>query len=75
VLRAWVCTSNPRYSGGAGRLRYLFSFFALIDLAAVLPSLIALGGLNLTWLRSARIFRILKLARLGGFSLAIDTLG
>jgi voltage-gated potassium channel len=28
----------------------------------------------LTWLRSARIFRILKLACLGGFSLAIDTL-
>jgi voltage-gated potassium channel len=74
VLRAWVCTRNPRYAGAAERLRYLISFFALVDLLADLPSYIAAGGLDLTWLRSARIFRILKLACLGGFSLAIDTL-
>jgi hypothetical protein len=50
VLRAWVCTRNP---SADGRLRYLFSFFALIDLAAVLPSR-SLRGLP----HLARIFRI-----------------
>jgi voltage-gated potassium channel len=47
VLRAWVCTRNPRYAGAAERLRYLISFFALVDLLADLPSYIAAGGLDL----------------------------
>ncbi len=55
---ARVLTSRPKRA-------YLFSFFGIIDLLAILPFFIGLGvGLtNLRALRMLRLFRILKLAR------------
>jgi voltage-gated potassium channel len=47
-----------------GRLRYMRSFFALIDLAAVLPALLGfLGAGDLRVLRLLRLLRMLKLTR------------
>lgn len=43
-------------------LRYIFSFFGLIDLIAILPSL--LGLTNLTFLKAVRIVRIIRLLRM-----------
>lgn len=58
VLR--VAWSRPR-------LGYAFSFFGIIDLLAILPSLLALGFdlRSLRIVRLLRLFRILKLARYG----------
>ena len=53
MLRIW---SSPK------RLRYIFSFFGLVDLVSILPSLLGVG--NLTFLKSARIVRILRFLRL-----------
>lgn len=44
------------------RLRYIFSFFGLIDLVSILPSFVNL--INLTFLKSARVLRILRLMRM-----------
>jgi len=56
LLRFW-CTEN--------RWRYVFSLFSIIDLVAILPSLLGFG--NVGFLRILRWFRILKLVRfLGG---------
>ena len=56
LLRFW-CAEN--------RLRYVFSLFSIIDLVAILPSLLGFG--NVGFLRILRWFRILKLVRfLGG---------
>jgi voltage-gated potassium channel len=56
LLRFW-CTKN--------RLRYVFSLFSIIDLVAILPSLLGFGHVG--FLRILRWFRILKLVRfLGG---------
>lgn len=44
------------------RFRYAFSFFGLIDLVSILPTLIGLG--NLTFLKSARVVRIIRFLRL-----------
>ncbi len=44
------------------RLRYIFSFFGLIDLIAIVPSL--LGLTNLTFLKAARAVRIIRLLRM-----------
>ena len=74
LLRAWSCVERERYSGVTGRLRYLVSFYALIDLVAILPSYFYMLGVDLTWLRAARLFRILKFARFGAFSVAVETL-
>ncbi len=56
LLRFW-CAEN--------RVRYVFSLFSIIDLVAILPSLLGFG--NVGFLRILRWFRILKLVRfLGG---------
>ncbi len=53
LLRLWS-NKNPT--------QYAFSFFGIIDLIAILPTLIGLG--NLTFLKSARIVRIIRFLRL-----------
>ncbi|HXW28692.1 MAG TPA: ion transporter [Xanthobacteraceae bacterium] len=67
VARLWVCVD---YRGGRfrhpfwGRLRYVRSFYAIIDLIAVLPSLLGLlGSGDLRVLRLLRLLRMLKLTR------------
>jgi voltage-gated potassium channel len=67
VLRVWTCVD---YRGGrfrdpiTGRLRYMHSFFAMVDLVAVLPALIGvLGAGDLRILRLVRLLRMLKLTR------------
>ncbi len=42
--------------------RYVFSFFGLIDLIAILPSILGLS--NLTFLKSVRALRIIRLLRM-----------
>jgi voltage-gated potassium channel len=67
VLRAWACVEihhgeyrHPLW----GRLRYLRSFFALIDLVSVLPAILGvLGAGDLRTLRLLRLLRMLKLTR------------
>ncbi len=67
VLRAWACVDfhDPRYREPLwGRLRYLRSFFAVIDLLSVLPALLGLlGAADLRVLRLLRLLRMLKLVR------------
>lgn len=43
-------------------LAYIFSFFGVVDLVAILPSILGLG--NLSFLKSARIIRIIRFLRL-----------
>lgn len=74
LLRLWSCGEDPKFAGFVGRLRYVVTPFALIDLVAILPGYLAWLGLSMTWLRSLRLLRIVKFARFGAFSLALDTL-
>ena len=50
------------------RVRYIFSFGALIDAVAILPSLIALfyPSIDLRFVRALRIVRLLKFSRYSG---------
>jgi len=65
LARLWVapCRSGPD-SPNKKRYRYLFSFYALVDLFAILPFFLEvfLPGANLTFLRVVRVLRILKLS-------------
>jgi voltage-gated potassium channel len=67
ALRVWTCVDfqNPRYREPLwGRLRYVRSFFALVDLVAVLPAVIGFfGAADLRVLRLLRLLRMLKLVR------------
>lgn len=71
AVRLWVADLIPQYQKTYGRLRYLFSPMAIIDLLAILPSLLDLAGLDLRILRVLRLLRLLKLTR---YANALDTL-
>jgi voltage-gated potassium channel len=67
LLRLWTIVElrDPRYAHPVwGRLCYLRSFFALVDLVAILPALLGfLGAGDLRVLRLLRLLRMLKLTR------------
>jgi voltage-gated potassium channel len=67
VLRVWASVDfqDSRFRRPLwGRLRYLRSFFALIDLVAILPAILGmLGAADLRTLRLLRLLRMLKLTR------------
>jgi len=77
-LRVWTCTENPRYGHPVkGRLQYLVSPLALIDLLAVLPVYLVffvnLHGLDLRFLRVVRL--LARIVRLGRYFSSLRTLG
>lgn len=69
LLRAWTARENPKFGPGlGGLLRYVVSAGSLIDLAAILPTLIMLGGPHALSLRLLRILRVVRVVRLGRLS-------
>lgn len=71
VARLWVASENPRYTGRFGRLRYVLSWPALLDLAALSSIFLTALGSEAFLLRLFRLLRILRIARLGRFSSAM----
>lgn len=69
VLRVWSCNNEPKYQHNFyGRLKYMFSVDALIDLVAILPFYVhAIVGLDLRVLRILRLLRFLRLFRLTAY--------
>nr|WP_083700782.1 ion transporter [Halomonas sp. 1513] len=74
VARVIAAGEDPRYRGLAGRLRFMVSPWAIIDLLAILPFFLTMGAVNAFALRLLKLIRLLRLARLGRFSNAIDDL-
>ncbi len=77
VLRLWCCVESPKYPHAVGgRIRYLLSPMALIDLLAILPFYLPLIlTSNMLFLRSFRFFRLFRIAKLGRYSTAFQVLG
>lgn len=75
LARLYAAGENPKYRGFFGRLKYVTSFWALIDFFAILPFLLVFIPYNGFILRLMRLVRLLRLARLGRFSNAWDSLG
>ena len=70
IARVWACTASQRFGRrGAvrGRLRFMVTPLALIDLFAVLPFYLPLLGIDLRFLRALRLLRILRVAKLGRY--------
>ena len=68
LMRLWSVTENPWHDKYRrpfwGRLRYMFSPMALIDLLAILPFYLAVFiSVDLRFLRVMRLLRVLKLSR------------
>jgi voltage-gated potassium channel len=77
LLRLWSAVEIPRFRHPVwGRLRYMFTFFALVDLVAVLPFYLPMvTAVDLTFLRGLRLMRLLRLLKLGRYSSSLDMLG
>lgn len=69
AVAIFTCEYVVRVHGSPRTWRYVFSFYGIIDLLAILPSFLGFG--NLTFLKSARsvrIVRFLRILRLTKFS-------
>ncbi len=76
TLRVWSCTEDEQYSSPLlGRLRYIVSPFAIIDLIAILPFFLPFLAVDLRFIRSARLFRTLRLLKIGRYSEAMMLFG
>ena len=64
ILRLILSGSKDQFSGIAGRIKYIFTPLALIDLLAILPTLILEFSTDLFLLRIFRLLRILRIAKL-----------
>ena len=76
ILRVWICTerSEKNYKHPIkGRLRYIFSPFAIIDLIAILPFF--LGSFIEMDLRFMRAFRLIRIFRFASKSITLQALG
>jgi voltage-gated potassium channel len=70
VLRVWSCTHDPRYKGSIkGRIKYMLTPGALIDLLAFLPNYFhAFLDFDLRILRLLRFMRFFRLFRLTAYT-------
>jgi voltage-gated potassium channel len=69
ILRVWSSTEDKKYKHPVfGRLRYMLSWGALIDLFAIVPSYLhAIMGFDLRFLRILRLMRFFRLFRLTAY--------
>jgi voltage-gated potassium channel len=76
-LRLWTCTEDPRYARPvSGRLRYVLTPLALIDLVAILPFYLPMFiRCDLRFLRALRLFRMFWLLKIGHYSRSLRLIG
>ena len=73
LLRLWTCTINKNFRNSiTGRIKYIFTPFAIIDLLAILPFYLPMIiPLDLRFVRAVRLFRLFRLFKLGRYSKAV----
>lgn len=76
VLRVWTCNENPRFElGFRGKLHYLFTPMAIIDLISILPFYLPLIiPFDLRFLRALRLIRLIRVFKLTRFNDALLTI-
>ncbi|MBI4384914.1 MAG: ion transporter [Nitrospinae bacterium] len=73
ILRLWVCNLSTRFGSLLiGRIRYVFTPLAIVDLLAILPFYLAnFFPFDLRFIRILRLFRLVRLIKLARYSVAI----
>jgi voltage-gated potassium channel len=76
VLRLWTCVEEPKYRHAAfGRVRYILSTFALLDLLVILPFYLPGVTLDLRFIRVLRLVRMLRVLKFARYSQTLRTFG
>jgi len=76
LARLWSATADPRYRRPvSGRVRFALTPWMLVDLLAIVPSLLPMVGLDLRVLRLLRIFRLVRVLKLGRSTGAVEIIG
>ena len=70
IFRFLAVGIDEKYAGAKGRVKYIFSFWSIVDLLAILPFFLTGLTQNTFVLRVMRLLRILRLAKLGRYSTA-----
>lgn len=70
TIRVWVAGESAKYQGLSGRLKYIASPLALIDLIALVPYFVSVFP-DAFIFRAIRLLRITNLAKLGAYSSAL----
>jgi voltage-gated potassium channel len=74
LARLWTAPVDPRFAGRGGRLRYLATPLALVDLVAILPFFLARSGIvDLRYVRAVRLIRMLRVFKIARYSDALVT--
>lgn len=67
-MRIWSCVELSNYSHPiGGRVRFMLTPMALIDLLAILPFYMVTLGPDLRMMRSFRLFRLFRIAKIGRY--------
>lgn len=75
LLRVWVAVENPRYQRPVlGRLRFIRSPLALVDLVAILPWLLPITGADLRSVRAIRLLRMLRVFKFSRYSRGVHVM-
>lgn len=72
LLRFWSCAEDPKYAGLRGRLRFLVSPLAIVDLIAIVPGLIPGTVLDLRFARALRLLRLARALKLARYSKSVQ---
>lgn len=71
IARVWTSIENPQFKN---RFQYMISLSALLDLVTVLSIFLITLGAQGFILRLARLFRILRIAKLGRYTVAMHVM-
>lgn len=77
LLRLWVCTVDKKYANPiTGRIRFALTPMAIIDLMAILPFFLPMVfPFDLRFIRIFRLFRTMRVFKLGRYSKALQHMG
>lgn len=76
LVRLWACTSQVKFARPFwGRIRFIFTPMAIIDLIAILPFYLTFLHVDMRFVRTLRLFRLFRLFKLMRYSHSLTLFG
>jgi voltage-gated potassium channel len=73
VLRVWTAPENPKFLPPIqGRIKYIFTPMAIIDLFSILPFYLGFMKLDMRFIRIVRTFRLIRVLKIARYLKALN---